>query len=165
MTRPNQSGLTPELVRELLNKDLRVTEIARQFGVTVGYVSQLKAKIGYRTPKQEAMDKMPWKKLPREQQRNRIYQNLRLHLFYVAVGRNGVTASQVDHLLGFYNRVEDYVVEYDPEIPSTPNNKGGGFQYVPREERDGDLILRRNKHTRIEDGDLVYWRIPARLPK
>src|SRR5690606_28150920 len=126
---------------------------------------QLKAKIGYRTPKQEAMDKMPWKKLPREQQRNRIYQNLRLHLFYVAVGRNGVTASQVDHLLGFYKRVEDYVVEYDPEIPSTPNNKGGGFQYVPREERDGDLILRRNKHTRIEDGDLMYWRIPARLPR
>src|SRR5690606_24223305 len=152
------SGLTGEMVADLLESGLTGREIAAAWGVTPGRVSQLAKEAGYRPPKKRAMDPIPssWE-LTASQKRNRIYQDLRIHLHAMA----GLKISEASKArLGLlYRRLRDYVVVHDPSIPSTPNNKHGAFRFEPRASWD-DLMIRRNHWTRIDPEHEKFWRRP-----
>jgi len=151
--------LTGEVVAELLESGISGREIAAAWGVTPGRVSQLAREAGYRSPKKRAMDPIPssWE-LTASQKRNRIYQDLRIHLHAVA----GLEISEASKArLGLlYRRLREYVVVHDPSIPSTPNNKFGGFRFEPRASWDGDLLIRQNRWTRIDPEYEKFWRLP-----
>src|SRR5690606_3661939 len=156
---PVASGLTGKMVAELMESGLTGREIAAAWGVTPGRVSQLAREAGYRSPKKRAMDPIPssWE-LTTLQRRNRIYQDLRIHLHAMA----GLEISEASRarLNILYRRLRDYVVVHDPAIPSTPNNKHGAFRFEPRASWDEDLLIRQNRWTRIDPGYEKVWRLP-----
>lgn len=83
--------LTPALVDELrqtvnpeTGRPYTLTEIGTRFGVSRQYVSKLKQRGTYQSPRETVMVSWPWS-VPPEQQ-NATYHILRDHLEYVASG-------------------------------------------------------------------------------
>src|SRR5690606_27888084 len=110
---PVASGLTGKMVAELMESGISGREIAEAWGVTRGRVSQLAKEAGYRPPKKRAMDPIQSsRELTASQKRNRIYQDLRIHLHAMA----GLEISEASRArLGLlYRRLREYVVVHDP---------------------------------------------------
>lgn len=161
--------LTYSDIKDLKAQGHNQTEIATMYGVTRAYVSKIvrsnEPKVP--TPRERAISEgYPWKVQPEHFATN-LYRVTRNHLDYVVNGPEGLTEHNLDRLRGFYRSLEDFdsVVGYSPDVPPSPSNPlGGFFFFAPREESDGDLIIRVNDHTNIDNKNLKLWRMPDELP-
>lgn len=166
MPRPNRSGLTAAIVDSLMKTEKKtVSQIAKEYGVSVAYVSYLRRNFGkYRTRKERALDALPWDDVSPQHKRSQVFENLRNHLYYVAVGPKDMSERQLKRLGTWYDRLEGYVVVRDPDQGPSFDDAYGGWRYADRTPRDGDLILREDENTKINDADRMLWRIPAIRP-
>lgn len=168
-------NLSPDLVLELLNRGMTRVEIANEYGVTrqavTNHIRRLRKK-GIevpRSPLEIAVERMPigWNEsMPTRFKETWQYTMLRSHLEYIETGGEGMSDYKLDKLRTWYQKLEDrdLVIEYDPDIPPDMHLASGGWRYVPREDRDNGLILRRNKFTNVRDEDVSHWRLPPRRP-
>lgn len=157
--------ITVAEVDALKAKGFNQSEIAEMYGVTRAYISWIKHTYGgKKTPREKILEEAwPWTVADRFT-RSIPYRALRDHAEYVATKGKGMTDRQLDMLRTFYRQTENVVVMYDPDNPPTPGISAGGFMYVPREESDGNMMIR------LADGEdmsaktrAVYTR-PTRLP-
>ena len=151
--------MTPQRIRELLQQDgMTQADVARYFGRTRSAVNHALARAGMdvRTPRQKAQEAFPWT-ISRKRSGRYLEKRLRDHLDFYATGGGGMTDDRLHKLLLFYRQLLDQncVVEYRPE----------GFDRVPREERDGELIIRLNEFCKeLTDVQRSAWRFPQELP-
>ncbi|MCV7195154.1 hypothetical protein [Mycobacterium angelicum] len=92
-----------------------------------------------------------------------LYLRLLDHGEYVATGGRGMSNDTLRDLTKFYQTLRDEraVVEYDPK---NGVSESGGLSLVPREQKDGDLIIRVNEHTQLTDEGEMIWRFPPHDP-
>src|SRR5699024_1569066 len=143
------------------------TEIAEMFGVTRQYVSWIKHTYGGRlTPREMALKHFPFD-VPTELGNTSPFKRLRDHGEYMATGGVGMSDDKLARLRSFYRRLreENLVIEFDPELPPVDgvSNKGG-WAYRRRRKSDEDLLVRRNKHTKITEEGRMIWRFPPVEP-
>lgn len=165
MEKTETPKLTLAVVESLKSKGYTQSEIARMFGVTRQYVSWIKHTYGgHLTPREQVLQHFPWE-VPAVLTQQSPYRRLREHGEYVATGGVGMDKIKLGRLRGFYNKLRDHVIEFDPEIPPQPGFANrGGFALRPREEADGDLLIRVNEHTTLTDEGRMIWRFPPREP-
>jgi len=92
---------------------------------------------------------------------------IRDHGEYMATDGKGMPERKLKALRGFYRRLRESntVVVFDPSIPPIIDvSAPGGFDYVPRTEEDGDLLIRVNEYTNLTDEGKRIWRFPKREP-
>jgi len=163
------TGLSREEIIRLLNKGFTRTEIALEYGVTPQAVNwHLNEKHGgepYKDPRQEAMEHIPWEVSP-DHKISSGYHRLREHVKYVALGSGRLSDAEIHKLRTWYGKLESLgvVLEYDPSVQPTPTQSHGGWRYVPREERDDDLIIRVNRLAKMSDEAHIIFRRPKKLP-
>lgn len=160
--------LTLAIVEALKNKGLNQSEIAEVYGVTRQYVSWIKYTYGGKLTPREVVLKTEWPfDVPTELTQTSPYRNLRNHAEYVITGGKGMSEDSLKRLKAFHDKLRDenVVVEFDPNIPPIPgvSNKGG-WAFRGRLPKDGDLLLRVNKHTRITEEGRRIWRLPPIEP-
>ncbi|ASR84567.1 immunity repressor [Rhodococcus phage Alatin] len=164
----DEPKLTLAEVEALKNKGLTQSEIAKQYGVTRQYVSWIiKTYGGTKTPRQKMLEHFPWE-VPVEMNPQSPYRNMSNHAEYMATGGVGMDKGELVRLRNFYQKLmeEDSVLEFDPNIPGTPGfAKLGGFALRPREEEDGDLMIRVNEYTKLTEEGKRLWKIPPVLPE
>lgn len=99
-----------------------------------------------------------------------IHTMLRKHLETMIDSGDGITPPEdldpelAVRLKAWYRKLltDNVVVEFDPDLPTSPDAVKGGWAYRPRLRRDDNLIIRVNKHTRkIEQEDKWLWKIPS----
>lgn len=168
MPRPNRTGLTPSVIESLRNQGMSFADIAREYEVSRQYVSWIKNNYSgvSETPREQSKRMFPWH-VSSEFHRSSPHIRLRDHLEYMVTGGKGMSDRKLTLLRGFYARLqdEDLVVEFDPAIPASPGIYTGGWAFRPREERDGDLLIRLNEHSRdLTDEERMVWRFPPVLP-
>lgn len=155
-------------IEQKLSRGMTQADIAREVGVSRAYVSWIiKNYAGDRlkTPRQKAQENYPWK-VWNEHQQAGLHRATRDHAEYMEVGDEGMTPDKLSRLSTLYKKIIDYdvVVEYDPfNFTPTPEYPLGGFRLVPREDTDGDLIIRVNEHTILTDRGRKVWRLPQSL--
>lgn len=95
-----------------------------------------------------------------------IYQMLRDHLEYLVTGDADMPDWKRKKLRNFYRHLElnGLVVEYSPDIPSNEHAVNGGFIYRERTAADENLILRKNRHTRLSEENKQHWMMPEQWP-
>ena len=156
--------LTLAIIEALKEKGLSQSEISRQFGVTRQAVSYHVRKYGGTlTPRQKALESWPWI-VPVRFSTQVPYKRLRDHGEYYATNGKGMSFEKLSVLRPFYERLEDFVIEFDPDLPPSDGVGIGGFAYRPRLESDGDLLIRVNDHTYLSDEGLKVWCMPKVLP-
>lgn len=158
------TGLTPDLVRDMIDAGQKQADIARQFGVSRQYVSKLAKKAGHESPFKVLHDNLPWD-VPGEYTDNTLWKNLRRHGILMTTGHLG-EPDRV-HLRGLYRKLGlfNQVVDFDPSYPPLPGlSSTPGFAYVPRTERDEDFMVKIRPGTNITRiGDRI-WRMPPEIP-
>lgn len=176
MARTNESGLTPQVIQGFKNKTNPVTgkryteaEIARMYNVTRQYVNWIKK--NYRgvseLPREYVRRMFPWQGIPHRFHLAQLNQRLRDHGIWISGNHKELSRDRTVLLRGFYNTLEslDAVVEYDPDIPPSPENSFGGWALRERLDTDGDLIVRWNHYAReITSEDRKVWRMPPDRP-
>lgn len=157
--------LTLAIVEDLKGKGYTQSEIAEAWGVTRQYVSWIVHTYGGRqTPRQATMREFPFK-VPVEMGQCSPYRNLRNHGEYVATGGIGMSFDKVNRLRGFYKRLENEVLEFDPNLPPIEGvSPAGGWAYRPRTPEDGNLLIRVNEYTDLSDVGRMIWRLPSTYP-
>lgn len=164
------SGLTPAKIYELRTRHgMTLEEIGKMYGLTKSGVSYVKRQGGpqFRTPREAAMENFPWKDMDPKFKTGAVYQRITNHLEYIQTGGRGMSKSKLRELSYWYKRFSEYniVLVHDPNLPPRPGIKCGGWDYVPRLESDGDLLLRENEYTTLTDEAREIWRIPDKLPQ
>ncbi len=161
----DQRELTLAVIEGLKNRGLSQSDIARQFGVTRQAISYYIRKYGGRlTPRQMVLEHFPWA-VSTKQSEASACKRLRDHGEYVATGGVGMSYDKIRRLRGFYERLRDQVVEFDPAIPPEEGvSSNGGFAYRKRRESDGDLLIRVNEHTHLSEQGKRIWRFPPMEP-
>lgn len=165
-------ALTPALVKELLDDGYTQNQIAELTGYTRQWISKIVRRHGLRekTPREVTLEHYPWKTGERFHD-STVNRSMRDHAEYYATGRDGMPAWKLERLRSFYRHLinENVVVEFDPAIPGMDPEETrtgdwgdtvGGFVFRPREHRDGDLMIRVNKHTRLTKQGELIWRLP-----
>ncbi|QBP29972.1 immunity repressor [Mycobacterium phage Connomayer] len=162
----NQPELTLAVVEDLKGKGYTQSEIARMYGVTRQYVSWIKHYYGGRlTPREIVLQHFPFQVPVPMQQGVSPYRRLREHGEYMATGGVGMDELKLKRLRGFYNKLRDHVLEFDPTIPPEEGvSKAGGWAYRPRRPEDGDLLIRVNDYTDLTEEGAMIWRFPPREP-
>jgi hypothetical protein len=157
--------LTIAIIEGLKRKGLNQSEIARHFGVTHQAVSYHVRKYGKLTPIQQVMEHWPWT-VPTDLGQQAVMRRLRDHGEYVAGGYTGkgMDYLKLSRLEGFYQRLEGFVVEFDPDLGPSEAGSLGGFAYRERLESDGDLLIRVNDHTHLSDEGRKVWCMPKVMP-
>lgn len=155
------------VIVQLVDLGYTQTEIASMYGVTKQAISFLWRKyVGTLTPRQRLKNSMPWAQIvPDKFQRATALQRLRDHgELMIAGDADRFHKHRISALRKFYKTLQDndYVVVYDPSIPPNPGiAANGGFDYVKREPRDGDFMVRTNEYANpTEYGDPELWRFP-----
>ncbi|MGV9364501.1 hypothetical protein [Amycolatopsis sp. NPDC003731] len=153
-------------IQELLNKGFDRAEIMTIIGISnAGITYHLKYTGG--EPELSLVERvkklLPWD-ITGDQVRAAPYRNAQWHLEFMEAGDEALTPDKRRKLRGFYKKLEEFkmVVRYDPAIPPRPGQRFGGFEYVPREESDGDSILRFDEHTPVAEEDRDRWKLPPR---
>lgn len=165
---PKPQVTRAEIVELMIRERLKPAEVARKLGVSrqvVSYHLKHGSTEGWESPAAVAASKLPWKDVPQEVVRDvDAYHSCRDHVRYMDTDGEGMSATQLRRLRRWYELLTamDEVVEYSPEIKPNRSSKHGYFHYVPRTARDGDLILRTNKYTRLSKADKELWRLPDR---
>lgn len=156
-------------VNPLTGKKFNQNEIAAMFGVTRQAVSKAKVKSGrfQKTPREVALEHFP---IDTGQRFNAAKPNkyLRDHMEYKATKGKGMSEDKLKRLRGWHRKLirGNLVVVFDPNIPAIPGiSSVGGFDYRPREERDGSLVLRENEYTNITPQGEVLLEMPEELPE
>lgn len=154
---------SPSEIQELLNKGFTRAEIATIKGITKSGVSWHLRQAGVKTLTETLKEALPWEIAGPQVQTN-PYRQILLHLEFKATGGKGMSEEKRTKLRSLYERLDEFsmVVRYDPAIPPHPGQKYGGFEFVPRKESDGDLIIRVDKYTKIPVEDRERWSLPAR---
>lgn len=159
--------LTLAVVEDLKGKGFSQSEIAEMFGVTRQYVSWIKHTYGGKlTPREVVLRNWPFQ-VPAEYTQAMPYRRLRDHGEYIATRGRGMSEDKIKRLRTFYRRLRDEkaVVEFDPTIPPTPGvSSVGGWAFRRRLPKDGDLLIRVNKHTEITEEGRLIWRFPPKDP-
>lgn len=170
---PVVGGLTPDAIRFFRGQGRSDAWIGRLFGVTRQAVSKMAD--AYGLPKSQhriARDSAPFL-VNAKMNRATVAQRLRAHRLYVLFPEShGLPEKEIGRLRSFYRKLEneDLIVEFDPTIPPNPGvSPNGGFAYRKREPRDGNLILRLNEYTYVEDEyeDSSFhetWSFPTEYP-
>lgn len=175
-SRGRRPGITPATVnhyKRRIDPDTHRyysdAKIARILGVTSSAIYDVRKRypgLIEKSPDEVADSLWPWD-VPTEFHRSAQYNRLRDHLRWAARRGAGLSPKRLSLLQGFYNRLKrnDWVVEYDPTIPPHNGAWTGGWAYRPRQESDGDLIIRANEHTKklSEEASLV-WEFPPVEP-
>jgi len=167
---PFGEGELPELslsvIEQLKQKGFTGSDIARLYGVSRQAVSwHSRTYNGTRTPRQQVLeDNFPWT-VSKEQERCSAHRRLRDHGEYMVTGGKGMSEDKLSRLRGFYKMLKDQVLEHDPALPPIDGfASNGGFALRRRTKRDGDLLIRVNKHTNLSDQGRMIWRFPPREP-
>lgn len=167
MANTREPILTPALVEEEKRAGLTQRQIARKYGVTDQYVSKVKRKTEHysKTPREQVMEHFPWT-VPTRMQRSAPHHRIRDHAEYMATSGRGMSRNKLYQLYLWYRRLreENLVLEFSPDIPPSEATKYGGFAYRPREESDGDLIIRVNEHTTLTEEGKETWVFPEEMP-
>lgn len=166
---PKRRAITREELLAQRAKGFSYSEIGKMYGITRQGVSWKINHSGGKPPEKEetrsdrARKALPWKIVGPQLKADPIRQ-LRLHLEYADTQGQGMPEGELRRLRSLYDRLTNFsvVVRYDPSIPPMPGRKYGGFEYAPREDRDGDLILRIDEHTQIPEEDRAKWSLPPR---
>lgn len=158
--------LTPELVLYFIDKGMRQSEIARQYGVTRQYVNRLAKQAGYVSSMTIINDHLPWDIDTSDYQDNTLYQVFRLTATYNLEGETAFTNSPSSRrkVRSFVKRLTVYqqVVDFNPEYPAIPGIVNGpGFSYVPRSSEDEDFIMKIRPGVRVSNVGNRIWRLPS----
>jgi hypothetical protein len=167
--------LTPALIEELKNRINPATgrfysqsDIADMFGVTRQHVSWVKHQTdGYsRTLREQVLATFPWGDEAKPFSKAHAARMLRDHAEYMVNGGQYWPEYRRARLLRWYRRLRDegLVVVFNAEIPPSEGNRLGGYAYQPREERDGELIVRVDEPAELSEQAVVIWRFPPELP-
>lgn len=169
----NTEGLTPATIQALLNVGVKQSGIARMFGVTRQAVHDMIMRYGLpRQTRQELLEEVwPWV-VPDGMGNQSPYKLLRDHGEWVIAGPRGIdgrglSEARRSRLRSFYQRLRDndFVVEFDPNIPPEPGVQNrGGFAYRKRRKSDGDLLIRVNEYTDITEYGRRVWTFPDQEP-
>jgi serine protease inhibitor len=162
----NNTALSTGVIESLKSKGYNQSQIAKMFNVSRQAVSwHLKTYGGRMTPRQIVNESWPWdttnahgKAVP--------YQRLRDHGEFMATGGRGMSEGKLKRLRTWWRklRVENLVVEFDPNTPSIPGvSPCGGFAYRERVSDDDDLLIRVNEYTRLTDEGAMIWCWPPDL--
>lgn len=144
-------------------------EIANMYGVSEQYVSWIKSQYKgvQKSPREMVNDLWPWDSGEKFHPAAPSLR-LRAHLRFRSYGQEGLTENESYLLKGFYNRLRknNLVVEFDPNIPAQEGVYTGGWAFRPREETDGDLIIRVNEYTKdLDEEALMVWEFPPADPE
>lgn len=147
-------------------KPSEIAEIMNESKQAINYVLHHQGTDEVKTPLRVAQESVPWKNVAPEHKKAATWARIINHAEYMATGGRGMSPRKLEMLRNWYRNLErlDAVVEYDPSIPPAPNAKHGGWGYVPREERDGALLLRVNEYVTMSDAAYELWRIPEKRP-
>ncbi|ASR86173.1 immunity repressor [Mycobacterium phage BobSwaget] len=164
--------LTLSEIEDLRRKGFNQSQIAQMYGVTRQAVSWTKKTYGGRlTTRQIVQELWPFE-TTKMHGKSKAFQRLRDHGEYMrTLSFKGFSAEKKQRLIRWWKMLRDQnlVLEFDPAIEPYPGMAGGGFRYVPREERDDDLLIRVNEHTKVEDdGKLdmraeLLWKWPPNV--
>ncbi|MCX8557902.1 MULTISPECIES: hypothetical protein [Mycobacteriaceae] len=149
-------------IEELRRKGFNQTEIANLHGVSRQAVSWHKTTYGgQKSTRQIVNQAWPWETTS-SHSKSVAYQRLRDHGQFIAAGaremsdfKRGRHAAWVKMM-----RENDFVLEFDPNIPPTPRiAPGGGFAYRKRDPRlDGfELLIRVNEFTNLTPEGRRLW--------
>lgn len=159
--------ITPEFLRAAHNAGYSQADIARATGYTEQWVSAVKIRGGleWGTPRELARKSWPWK-VPSELQQTYLHKVMRNHAEFMASGGNGMKEYKLRQLRRFYTylRRENVVVEFHPDIPPNESASTGGWDYAPRQESDGNLLIRVNECTELTPIGQVIYRFPPKMP-
>lgn len=153
------------LINSLKNQGFSEAEIARMLGRTRQAINYHVRKYGgITTPRQDVKHQLPWK-LTHEFTKSYQYKRLADHAEYFATTGKGMAEYKLKELRWFYNKLhrENLVVEFDPNIPGTPGSKPG-WAYRERLPSDGELIIRVNEYTDINEDNEDIWMFPVEEP-
>lgn len=118
------------------------------------------------TPRQMANKAWPWK-TSNHHGKSKAYQALRDLGEFQVTGGKGMSEEKLYRLRVWLRnmRENDYVLEFDPELPAIPGVAPfGGFAYRKRHKSDGDLLIRVNEHTNLTEQGKMIWRYPPSDP-
>ena len=165
MTTTKRPQLTLAIIEGLKAKGFNQSAIAEHFGVTHQAVSYHVRKYGKLTPVQQVMEHWPWT-VPTDLGQQAVMRRLRDHGEYFAGGctGKGMDYLKLSRLEGFYQRLEGFVVEFDPDLGPSEAGSLGGFEYRARLESDSDLLIRVNEYTHLSDEGRKIWCMPAVMP-
>ena len=156
--------LTLAIIEGLKRQGLNQSEIARMFGVSHQAVSYHVRKYGgVLTPRQRVLESWPWA-VPAALGQQAVCRRLRDHGEFMATGGAGMGFLKLSWLRGFYERLRDVVVEFDPDLPPSEDASLGGFAYRERLGSDGDLLIRVNEYTHLSDEGRKVWVMPEVMP-
>ncbi|ADB93767.1 repressor [Mycobacterium phage RedRock] len=145
--------LTLSTIEDLVGKGYNYRQIGDMHGVTRQAVEwQVKTYGGRLNTRQQAKALWPFE-TSKLHSRSKAFQSLRDHGEYMRqLSFRGFSEEKKKRLLSFWRRMWDQnvVLEFDPTIEPYTGMVGGGFRYVPREERDDDLLIRVNEFVRPE---------------
>jgi hypothetical protein len=158
-------GLSLAIIEDLKGKGFTQSEIARKYGVTRQYVSLIKQYYGGSlTPREQVLKHFPFQ-VPTLMGQTSPYRRLREHGEYMATGGVGMDKVTLGRLRGFYRKLRDQVLEFDPNIPPIPGvSSQGGWAYRKRLSGDDDLLIRVNEYTDLTEIGKMIWRFPPVEP-
>jgi len=158
-----QTPLIFSVIEDLRRKGYNQSEIADMHGVTRQAVSWQKVVYGGQlTPRQVVNKAWPFK-TTNLHSKSKAYQRLRDLGEYMATAGHGMNFDKLSRLKSWlsFMRDNDFVLEFDPEIPPEPGvSPYGGFAYRKRRKSDKDLLIRVNKHTDLSDAGRIIWCFP-----
>lgn len=158
--------ITPAYVVSMINKGHSQADIAREFGVTPGYINKLAKQGGYKPLTPQITANLPWDIHP-AYNTNSVYHSLRL-LAHHNMRPGTLKGSSTKKLLAFLRKLEqfDQVIDYDPDYPAVPGlTNTPGFAYVPRKPRDGDYAIRIREGMKLTPLGRKMWKMPKTWPK
>ena len=90
------------------------------------------------------------------------YKRLTNHLEFVATEGRHMSKAKLKALGHWYKNLIDTntVLMFDPTIPPRPYSKNGGWEYVPRQEKDKDLLIRVNQYVDMTPEAKEVLRMP-----
>lgn len=156
------SGLSPELVIQLMDEGMTQSAIAREYGVTRQYINILAKRGGHEPVVPIITENMPWS-VPAEYYDNTIYQALRLAAHANYAGLDALRGTSQDKLARFVRKLSlfNQVIDFDPSYPAIPGHSNTpGFAFVPRTPADGDYMIKIRPGVRITPTGKKIWKMP-----
>lgn len=156
-------------IEELRRRGFNQTEIADMHGVSRQAVSWHKITYGgVKSTRQIVNKAWPWETTAQHGQAA-PFQRLRDHGEFIASDGRGMSEFKLKRHAAWLKmmRDNDYVLEFDPNIPPTPGvSPAGGFAYRKRDPQvDGfDLLIRVNEFTTLTPEGRGLWSYPSASP-
>lgn len=162
--RDENGHIRSEAVYELLSIDgMSVVKVAKEFGVSRAAIykhTKGRKEVLPQNLKSEIMRLSPWKDVETDHAKAGQRAYIAHHIEYVLSGFRKLDDWKMSRLRYFYRELgdpQDKVLTYDRNEPPNQWSSTGGWKYVPREDSDGDLILRTSDEL-TEEQKRVYVR-------